>query len=137
MKIEYLPHTADIRMLIEGETLQRLFVAGIKGMGNILKEGICDHTSEFDHKKVIKTISNDNTNLLVDFLSDVLSHCYANKAVYCKLDLLSFKKYEITANVFGVPVNQFDEEIKAVTYHEAQIKKNKNNQWETCIIFDI
>lgn len=137
MKIKYLPHTADIRMLIEGETLQKLFMAGVKGMANILKENICDQTYKFNHKTRIKTSSLDDTNLLIDFLSDVLTHTYTNKTIYCKVNVLSIEKYHIVADVFGIETNDFDEEIKAVTYHEAEVKKNKNNQWETCVIFDI
>ena len=37
----------------------------------------------------------------------------------------------------GTRINNFDEEIKAVTYHEANVIKNKKGLWETCIIFDI
>lgn len=137
MNITYLPHTADIRMLIEGETLQKLFKAGVKGMANILKENICDQTFTFNNKTRIKTCSLDETNLLIDFLSDVLTHTYTNKTIYCKINILSFEKHKIVADVFGIETNDFDEEIKAVTYHEAEVKKNKNKLWETCVIFDI
>jgi len=137
MKIKYLPHTADIRMLIEGESLQKLFLAGLKGMANILKEGVCEHTHKFNNKTRIKTSSLDYTNLLIDFLSEVLSYSYANKAVYCKVNIITLERYSIVADIFGLETNGFDEEIKAVTYHEAEVKKNKHNLWETCIIFDI
>ena len=137
MKIKYLPHTADIRMSIEGETLQNLFKAGVKGMANLLKENTCELTHKFNSKTRIKTCSLDYTNLLIDFLSDVLTYTYTNKTIYCKINILSLEKYKIVADVFGVETNDFDEEIKAVTYHEAEVIKNKNNLWETCIIFDI
>lgn len=137
MKIKYLPHTADIRMFIEGETLQKLFKAGVKGMANIIKENICDHTHKFNSKTRIKTCSLDYANLLIDFLSDVLTHTYTNKTIYCKINVLSLEKHKIVADIFGIETHDFDEEIKAVTYHEAEVKKNKNNLWETYIIFDI
>lgn len=41
MKIRYLPHTADIRMHIEGENLRDLFAAGLQGMTEFLEEGFC------------------------------------------------------------------------------------------------
>lgn len=137
MKIEYLPHTADVRMLIQAESLPKLFSAGLKGMSNILKEGICDHTFKFNSKKTIKVSAADDTNLLVDFLSEVLSQTYANKIIYCKVHILSFTQQTIIADIFGVPVDVFDEEIKAVTYHEAHVSKTSGKQWETYIIFDI
>ena len=137
MKVKYLPHTADIRMLIEGETLQKLYMAGVKGMANILKENSCDQTDKFNSNTRIKISSLDDTNLLIDFLSDVLTHTYTNKTIYCKINILRLEKYNIEADVFGIKTNDFDEEIKAVTYHEAEVKQNKNNKWETCVIFDI
>ena len=33
--------------------------------------------------------------------------------------------------------NPFDEDIKAVTHHEANVFKNEHNNFETIIIFDI
>lgn len=137
MKIKYLPHTADIRMFIEAATMPELFLAGLKGMSNILKEGVCDERNSFNSRVTIRTISGDHTNLLVDFLSDVLTQTYANKVVYCKMKVMHYNEYEIVANLFGYPTDNFDEEIKAVTYHEADVKKNKDNHWETMIIFDI
>ena len=137
MKIKYLPHTADIRMRIEGETLEKLYMAGVKGMANIIKENSCDEPRTYNSKTRIKTSSLDNTNLLIDFLSDVLTRTYTNKTIYCKIHILSLKEYTIEADVFGVKTNDFDEEIKAVTYHEAEVKKNKNNQWVSLVIFDI
>lgn len=137
MKINYLSHTADIRMIIEGESLQKLFMAGVKGMANLFKENICEHTYNFNNKIRIKTSASDYTNLLIDFLSDILSQTYTTKTIYCKIHVLHFEKYNIVADVFGLETNDFDKEIKAVTYHEAAVVKNKNNQWETCVIFDI
>ena len=42
------------------------------------------------------------------------------------------KKIKITS-----PIETFDEDVKAVTYHEAQVKKNEKNNYEVTIIFDI
>lgn len=137
MKVTYLPHTADIRMLIEGDSLEALFNAGLRGMANILKEDLCDLADRYEIKTRITINALDFTNLLVDFLSEVLSNSYAHRGIYCKLDILSMDKNELVADVFGVDVDEYDEEIKAVTYHEAQVKLNASQQWECCIIFDI
>ncbi len=137
MKIRYLPHTADVRMIIESETLQELFATGVKGMGNILKEGFCDHYNTFNKSARIETHSLDHTSLLIDFLSDVLSLSYVEKSIYCKVHLLQFSSKKIVAEVYGTTIDEFDEEIKAVTYHEADVQKNSDNNWETHIIFDI
>ncbi|NJB70400.1 SHS2 domain-containing protein [Saonia flava] len=137
MIIKYLPHTADIRMAIESKTIKGLFATAVKGMGNILKEGYCDQRNVFSKSIRITTHSLDYTSLLIDFLSDVLSLGYIENSVYCKLEIEKLSKKTIVAKAFGFHVDQFDEEIKAVTHHEANILKNKRKKWETCIVFDI
>ncbi|ELR71620.1 hypothetical protein C900_02428 [Fulvivirga imtechensis AK7] len=38
--IQYLPHTADIRMRLRAPAKQELFKAGLEGMGFILKKSV-------------------------------------------------------------------------------------------------
>lgn len=137
MKIWYLPHTADIRMKIEAATLEDLFTIGVEGMSNILIEGYCKKSLKFKLKRSIKIQSSDYTCLLIDFLSEVLSHSYTDKAIYCGVNSIFLSEYEINAEITGVPIEKFHEEIKAVTYHEAQVQKNRKDLWETLVIFDI
>ena len=137
MSITYLSHTADLRMLIRDEALQGLFVQGVVGMSNVLKESFCEQPHEMDKRIIIEVQASDSTNLLIDFLSDVLSCSYIEKVVYCHLKILEFSGQNIIAELSGASVEQFDEEIKAVTYHEANIVKNDKGLWETCVIFDI
>lgn len=137
MNITYLPHTADIRMKIESFDVEQLFIAGMIGMGNILKEGFCDKNNPIDCKSKIEIQAMDQTCLLIDFLSEILSHSYAEKSIYCKAEFSLFTSNRIKADIFGSHTNKLDEEIKAVTYHEAQVRKNRNHQWETLVVFDI
>ena len=136
MKYQFLPHTADIRMRIEGDTLPLLFSAGIRGMSQILKEDQC-HKNHFEVQKVITVNSSDVTCLLIDFLSDVLTYCYTEKAVFCEVNFLEFSHQFLAAEVSGRTVDGFDEEIKAVTYHEAAVSQNKRGKWESIVVFDI
>ena len=137
LKIQYLPHTADIRMKIEGATFKELFMAGTLGMAKILKEGICDTNVSFDRKSKIEVQAVDETCLLIDFLSEILSHSYAEKSVFCKLNFSKLTATHAIADIYGKRTTGFDEEIKAVTYHEAQVVEIHENSWETFIIFDI
>jgi SHS2 domain-containing protein len=137
MKIEYLPHTADIRMKIGGSDLEELFQAGVKGMGNILRDDFCDKHDSFDQQSKIEIGASDLTCLLIDFLSEILSISYAEKSVFCKVDFIAFTPLKLIANIYGRQIRGFDEEIKAVTYHEANVNRDNNGQWETMVIFDI
>lgn len=137
MNIVYLPHTADIRMGIQGSHLIELFQAGVLGMGNILKEGICEKKAYDSIKYKIDIKAIDPTCLLIDFLSEILSTSYAEKIVFCKVKFLKLIHERAIAEIQGVKVEEFDEEIKAVTYHEADVHRTDNGHWETIIIFDI
>ena len=137
MSIQYLSHTADIRMLISAKTLKDLFIEGVKGMNNILKESFCNPSNKIDVIETIHINASDYTTLLINFLSDVLSSSFIEKVVYCNIEIVEFKAYQMIVKLSGTRINNFDEEIKAVTYHEANVIQNKKGLWETCIIFDI
>lgn len=138
MKISYLPHTADIRMKIVGSTLEELFTAGVLGIGNILRNGFCDKNGPFEFKSRIELLAQNETCLIIDFLSEVLSISYAEKAIFCEVVFFELTTTKIKAEIHGRhQAGGFDEEIKAVTYHEADVHKNNNEDWETIIILDI
>lgn len=137
MSIAYLPHTADIRMSIHEKSLEELFKQSVIGMNHVLKEKFCDEVHGIDKEVNIEVSAVDRTVLLIDFLSDVLTSTYIEKAVFCHVEIIEFSQCKINARLSGSCVEQFDEEIKAVTYHEANIVKNNKNLWETCVIFDI
>ena len=137
MKFQYFPHTADIRMKVEGSSFMEIMVAGILGMANILKEDICNSEDSFEIKSNIVLKATDQTCLLIDFLSEVLSHSYLEKSIYCKVNFIKLTTTDIIADIYGKKTIGFDEEIKAVTYHEAEVVKTNGNTWETFIIFDI
>lgn len=130
-----LEHPADIKLKIVADSLGELFEGALKGMAEILvlKE---DFTSEEVRKK-IKVSSIDISSLLVDFLSEVLALSDINDCVFIELLIINLKDNEIEAEIKGFKVNKFKEEIKAVTYHKTEVKKNSQNQFEAEILFDI
>ena len=106
-------------------------------MSNILKDGFCNQKVKFDYQCIVEITALDSTCLLIDFLSEVLSVSYTQKAIFCEVVFLDFTPHHTIAEIRGKKTQGFDEEIKAVTYHEADVRKNKRDQWATLIIFDI
>lgn len=138
MKFEYLPHTADIRMRIEADSLPLLFKAGLNGMNHILKEKHCVDDQKRDLRRNLTITALDVTCLLIDFLSDVLTLSYTEKSVFCDLSIVEFSEKSISVEISGTAVKDgFNEEIKAVTYHEAAVSQNEKGLWETMVVFDI
>lgn len=132
-----LSHTADIRLKAEASSLKELFSSALEGMNEIIKKDFCASEKSFTMKEEISVASSDTTALLIDFLSEVLSLSQQNHALYCFAEFSELKDKSLKAKLSGKKVDEFDEDIKAVTYHEADIKKNTNGRYETVVIFDI
>ncbi|PRX54642.1 archease [Flagellimonas meridianipacifica] len=137
MIYEYVPHTADLALKVEGYTLKELFVNSLKGMNNILKSGFCDEVKRFDSQMTIEVSSESKTELLINFLSDVLALTNIQKSIFCGIYFSYFSETRVVAQLFGTWFCCFDEDIKGITYHEAHVSRNKNGKFETCIIFDV
>ncbi len=145
MKIyKLLPHTADTRLYVEASTLPELFETALKGMSDIIKKTqksyyalYSDRSKVYNVLKEVKIESPDITSLLIDFLSEILTYSQEEKAVFRKADIKKLTDTILEAEIFGEKVDEFDEDIKAVTYHEAEVRKNKRGNWEVTIIFDI
>ena len=133
-----LPHTADTRLRVTGETAEQLFRSALEGLAHIQKKDFCDQQHGlYFRQDIVQIKSPDITVLLIDFLSEVLTLSHINKIVYCEVSFHKFWHTELIASLKGNKVNYFDEDVKAVTYHEAEVKKNQDNQFESLIIFDI
>ena len=137
MKYEFIPHTADIRMRIQGNDLTDLFKAGVHGMATVLKADICSGQEPLLLEKSFVLQGSDRTALLIDFLSEILTLSYVEKAVFCSVRFARLDDLGLECTVFGYPIDQLDEEIKAVTYTEAHVVRTKNRTWVTDIVFDI
>ncbi len=118
-----------------GDTLESLFLDAAKGLMSVLRRGVKSNKQKV--KRNIKLQSADRTALLVDFLNEILSLAQTNKEIYSEVVLKKLSETEIEAELDGTPVENFDEDIKAVTYHEAEVKQNPEGQWETMLVFDI
>ena len=137
MKYEFLPHTADIRMRLNGTDLADLFNAGVRGMASVLMGDICSDPGDIIVEKRILLKSSDSTSLLIDFLSEVLTLSYVENAVFCSVLFSSIDENALEGILYGHPVDQWDEEIKAVTYTEASVQQLTDNSLGSDVVFDI
>jgi len=135
MSYEILGHTADVRLRIGSETLEELFRDALLGMMEIAKSD--QKTNAERTTRTIALEASDQTALLVDFLNEVLFQSHVNKEIYTGVTFTKFQEKSLGAEIEGIPVDEFDEDIKAVTYHEADVKKNKEGKWGTTLVLDI
>ena len=136
-KITFIPHTADIMIKVEANTLPGLFSVALEGMNRILKEGFCGETFQPQLEREIRVESVDTTVLLIDFLSEVLTQGFTDNAIYCKVEFDSLEETSLSARILGAAIDRYDEDVKAVTYHEAEVVGNEEGNLESLVLFDI
>ncbi|MGB9847841.1 MAG: archease [Minisyncoccia bacterium] len=133
-QFKILPHTADTRLLIFGSSYADIFTNALLGMKAIIKPKEVDEETPW---RKIKIESVDSTALLVDFLSEVLYLMQTNNETYDKLKIFQITSCSLEGAIQGKKIKGVEEEIKAVTYHEAYIQQKSDNQWEAMVIFDL
>ncbi len=133
---EFLEHTADAKFRAYGKTLEEAFQNAAYAMTDV----ITDHTKI---KPVIeKTISVESENkeaLLYDFLEQFLILLDSEGFILNKIEEVKMQNNKITAKIIGdnhPEEYNIETHIKAVTYEEMFIKKEKD-QWIVQVIVDI
>ena len=136
---EFHSHTADVRMEVRGDSFPELFTAALEGMAELEGGGAGstkDIPSRSSYVTRISLSSQNLTFLLIDFLSAVLAQSHIHKVIFKKVKFRKLAETELEAEVEGAKVQEFEEDVKAVTYHEAEIRKKKGI-YETTLVFDI
>lgn len=144
MPYEVIEHTADLKIRVWGSSLQDLFSEALLAMMKIMK---ITTKLPIDNLVVtergIRVEAPDKTVLLVDFLSELLALSQTNKEVYTEVKFNNFSpstssgQMKLEAVLKGAKIDAFDEDIKAVTYHEAEVRRDEKGEWESILVFDI
>lgn len=134
---EFIEHTADKGFRVEAKNLEDLFATSLKGLAKLLREDLSPATDEPGISDRLEVEAQDATALLVDFLSEILTLSHIHKTVFLQADIKEISSNKVRANIDGIRVDYFDEEIKAVTFHQADIHKNEKGLLQTNIVFDI
>lgn len=138
-------HTADLQLVVYGDTKQELFSHAIVAMFQSVKptaQGctyganglfVCPRLPV--EREVIVTAP-DIELLLVDFLSEALYFSDIYNEVYIAVTIKKLEDTLVEAVLRGIVIDKFEYEIKAVTYHNLAIVYH-NNQWRATVVFDI
>lgn len=144
MSYRTVSHTADVRIVVTATTMPELFSEALRGLMNILKEKPViarqAQGAPEAHQPVKRTVhvsAEDSTSLLVNFLNEALALAYTNKKLYPRAVFAQFSDTSLRAELEGVPVEKFNKDVKAVTYHEANVVQEPSGKWRTNLILDI
>lgn len=140
-KYEYLEHTADIKFLAYGDTLEEVFENAALAMFNV----IIDTTKvSGEMAREISLTSPDLESLLVDWLSELLYLFEVDEIVFWKFRVEEIREvegeYSIKALASGEEYypesHPFETEIKAVTYNQLELEKTDEG-WKAQVVVDI
>jgi SHS2 domain-containing protein len=160
-KFEFLSHTADVKIRVYGKNLKEIINNSLLALKNFWEPKLTKTKIE----KEIKIKSNNEVNLLIDFLSEVLAETYIEKAIFVKFiprintprirtssmrgapnraslwfgaDFHADKRglYSLSGKIIGYKFTSLSKDIKAITYHQANLKKI-NHQYFFDFIIDI
>ncbi len=135
MPYHLLDHTSELSLQVTGHSLPDLFSDALEGTMHILK-----HQSLKATKPIIRNIkltAPDITTLLIDFLNETLYLAQTHKEIYPQITFVKLESTQLQATLKGLPVKSFDDDIKAVTYHQAHVHQNQAGEWQTKIVYDI
>jgi SHS2 domain-containing protein len=133
MDYEILEHLADLKIKGYGKDLKELFSNLLKGMFEACKP-IVENDSIISRE--VKIRSESLESLLYDFLSEALYLSDVNNETYFEVNFEKLTENELVCKIKGKKIKGFETEIKAVTWHDLEIKKTEKG-WEATILFDI
>lgn len=141
MSYRFIEHTADIAVEVESITIQDLFSFACHAWRDAAIESNDVPSTE---SKTISVLGNSYEELLIQLLSELNFLLYGEKWVFNSVESILIGVEEttlkLTADIYGDQFNDADyklkEEIKAVTYHQADIQK-KGDLFFTRLVFDI
>jgi SHS2 domain-containing protein len=136
-RFEVLDHTADIGIIVYGEDLETLFENAGEAFFHLIT----------DMKKVRRRVQRrieigkeGLERLMVDWLSELLYLHDVENLLFKEFKIESVGKDGLRATVRGEPfqegVHAIKTEVKAVTYHQIEVRK-ENGNWRAQIIFDL
>ena len=131
---EILQHTADIRIAVSASSVGELFADALLGLMEVIGG------EPANGETIAETLSLqavDHTALLVDFLNEALLRCHLRKQRYTGVSFTALSETALVASLQAVRAGEFHEDVKAVTYHEADVRCGPDGRWGTMLVLDI
>jgi SHS2 domain-containing protein len=127
-------HTADVRIHVTAGSLRALFADAVRALTEVMEPQAS--TSRNDAAFAVNVDAADSTLLLVDFLNAALTASHIHRYAFTDVDFQSFEPTRLAATLIGQRVRGFAEDVKSVTYHEAQVARDAQG-WAVTLVMDI
>jgi SHS2 domain-containing protein len=132
---EEVAHTADLEIRVWGKDMVSVFRQAAAGMVQLL--GVEDLEGGISSVKQNITLeAMDYEGLLILFLEELLYRLTEDYMMYEVGKLTISSEFTLKAQLKGTQIKSYQRDIKAVTYHNLNIKSTASG-FEVNIVFDI
>ncbi len=130
-------HTADLGLSIKGASQEDLFANAAFAVFDIITD--LDRVEGRETRRI--AIEGDSReDLLINLLREVLYLYNGERWLLKKMRFIRIGERNLEADAIGEPFDarkhEICKEIKAVTYHQAQVRKTPEG-WSARVIFDV
>jgi SHS2 domain-containing protein len=132
-QIEEIEHTADVAIRVHGRDLRALFSNAALGMSMLMGD-VENIDPSITRQVALEEF--DTETLLVSWLSELLWFNEQDDALFVQYDFEILTSTQLRAKVRGGVLSQQWKNIKAVTYHDLEIRKTDEGL-EVTLVFDV
>ncbi len=138
MKYRFIDHTADLAIKFYGKTIEELFINSALSLSEIIFARNQDSSKNIGDKLSLQFSANEINVLYIDFLREILFQVNTNFRYFYKIEINIFSNNKISMDCFYhiLDIENVTQEIKAVTYHNIEINKEKDF-YSALVTFDI
>ncbi len=135
---EILNHTADLAIKVQGRSVKDLFYKCALSLTDLVFGSQKTSAQKESEQITLHFTANNKEELLVEFLGELLFQSTYNYRYFFDFRWKNFTEQEITVDCFFYELSALDleTEIKAVTYHNIDIKQ-ENGNFSVIITFDL
>ena len=130
-------HTADLGLEVYGKDEKELFSNAAFAIFDLTVDLYDVNALEV---RMITVRGSDREDLLVNYLREILYMLNGEGMLLKDFSILEIDSHYLVGEVKGEPFNpdrhSIKMEIKAVTYHQVKVEKNKEG-WKARVIFDV
>ena len=131
-------HTADLGVIVTAATREGLYAAAVEALFDCLADRAA--IREMDEREVAVSGA-DPADLLVNLLREAL-YLWSGEAFLVKHGRVEAAgprelRARLTGEAFDPARHRIKQEIKAVTYHQAEVRQDETGGWRARVIFDV
>jgi SHS2 domain-containing protein len=132
-----LNHTADLGLLVTGRTIEDVFANAAAALTDLM---IGTNAVKQITRRGLDVDGIDRDDLWVNFLREILSLLTSKTYAVKSCQILRMEANQLTAELRGEPYDVVRHvvktEIKAITYHQAVVRRTRDG-WEGKVICDV